>query len=152
MSDRKTPLEQILKVGGKNYTSLGAAVFAVTALVILTLSLFNVGGLGTKTDAMVGGLVMTVLPAICIFAYSHLTQSYFHQAYVLVFVSLAAFLNARIPIFGAGPVAASVLTADRIMFAVFAFVAILFFLFRLMPNLLSFLALYPAGEAAARLM
>lgn len=152
MSDRKTPLEQTLKVVGKNYTSVGAAVFAVTALVILTLSLFNVGSLGTNTDALVGGLLMTVLPAICIFAYSHLTQSYFHQAYVLVFVALAFFLNARMPIFAGSASASVVLNADRVMFAVFAVVAVLFFLFRVMPTILSFLALYPAGEAASRLM
>jgi hypothetical protein len=153
MSDRKTPLEQILKVSGKNYTSLGAALFAVTALVILFLSLLNIGGLGTKTDVTVGGLLMTVLPAICIFAYSHLTQSYFHQAYVLVFVALAFFLNARLPIFTAGgPAAATVLTGDRLMFFVFALVTVLFFLFRVMPNILSYFALYPAGEAASRLM
>lgn len=152
MSDRKTPLEQILKVSGKNYTTIGASLFAVTALVLLVFSLFNIGGFGTKTDAIIGGVIMTIVPAICIFAYSHLTQSYFHQAYVLVFIALAFFLNARMPIFGAGPVPAAVLTADRIMFAVFAFVAVLFFLFRIMPNILSYLALYPAGEAAARLM
>jgi hypothetical protein len=152
MSDRRTPLEQNLKVAGKTYTSYGAFIFALTALILLGLGLFNIGGLGTSTDFTVGGILMTVIPAISIFAYAHLTQSYFNQAYVLVFVALAFFLQARFPIFGAGPDAAAVVTADRIMFFVLLFVSVLFFFFRVMPYLLQWLALYPAPEAAARLM
>jgi len=153
MSDRKTPLEQNIKVAGKSYTSYGAFVFAVAALVLIGLGLFNVGSLGTNTDFIIGGLVMTIIPAICIFAYAHLTQSYFQHAYALVFIALAFFLQARVPIFTAGgPTAADVVTGDRLMFFVLLFVAVLFFLFRVMPNILQWLALYPANEAAARLM
>jgi hypothetical protein len=153
MSDRRTPLEQNLKVAGKTYTSYGAFVFGVTALILLGLGLFDIGGLGTSQDFITGGILMTIIPAIAIFAYAHLTQSYFHQAYVLVFVALAFFLQARFPhVFGGSPNQAAVTTADRIMFFVLLAVAILFFLFRVMPYLLQWLALYPAPEAAARLM
>jgi magnesium-transporting ATPase (P-type) len=153
MSDRKTPLEQNIKLAGKSYTSYGAFVFAIAALVLVGLGIFNVGSLGTNTDFAVGGLLMTVVPAICIFAYAHLTQSYFQHAYALIFVALAFFLQARTPIFtSGGPTAADVVTADRIMFFTLLFVFVLFFLFRVMPNILQWLALYPANEAAARLM